>query len=283
MPDVAMWGRALRVMPRLDKQQWAQLDLVSRWLVATRSAVLVMTFTSAAFAGLLAAKAGQFDLGLWLLVTLGLLLAHATNNLVNDLTDSWKGVDKDNYFRNQYGPQPLEAGLMSVRELLAYIAVTGLAALAIGAWLVAARGAGVAWLLAAGAVFVLFYTFPLKYIGLGEPAVLVVWGPLMVGGGYYVITGAVEHARRDRERRLRARPDGGAVRQAHRQAGRGPRQEDPHAAGDPRRSGLALDRARHAGGAARAARRPRLYRLLPPRRAGGPRRRARRCGASTPC
>src|SRR5262245_43218149 len=130
MPDVAMWGRALRVMPRLDQQQWARLDLVSRWLVATRSAVLVMTFTSAAFAGLLAAKAGSFDLGLWTLVTLGLLLAHATNNLVNDLTDSWKGVDKDNYFRNQYGPQPLEAGLMSVRELLVYIALTGLAALA---------------------------------------------------------------------------------------------------------------------------------------------------------
>jgi 1,4-dihydroxy-2-naphthoate octaprenyltransferase len=36
---------------------------------------------------------------------------------------------------------------------------------------------------------VLFYTFPLKYIGLGEPAVLLVWGPLMVGGGYYVVTG----------------------------------------------------------------------------------------------
>jgi 1,4-dihydroxy-2-naphthoate octaprenyltransferase len=78
---------------------------------------------------------------------------------------------------------------MSVRELLVYIAVTGLAALAIGAWLIAARGAGVAWLLGAGALFVLFYTYPLKYIGLGEPAVLVVWGPLMVGGGYYVITG----------------------------------------------------------------------------------------------
>jgi 1,4-dihydroxy-2-naphthoate octaprenyltransferase len=189
MPDLAMWGRALRVMPRLDKQQWAGLDLVSRWLVATRSAVLVMTFTSAAFAGLLAAKAGAFDLGLWLLATLGLLLAHATNNLVNDLTDSWKGVDKDNYFRNQYGPQPLEAGLMSVRQLLVYIAVTGLGALAIGAVLVALRGAGVAWLLAAGAFFVLFYTFPLKYIGLGEPAVLAVWGPLMVGGTYYVVTG----------------------------------------------------------------------------------------------
>ena len=54
MPNVAMWGRALRVMPRIDKGEWDELDIVSRWLIATRSAVIVMTLTSACFAGLLA-------------------------------------------------------------------------------------------------------------------------------------------------------------------------------------------------------------------------------------
>ncbi len=44
-------------------------------------------------------------------------------------------------------------------------------------------------MLAIGALFVFFYTWPLKYIGLGELTVLLVWGPLMVGGGYFVITG----------------------------------------------------------------------------------------------
>jgi 1,4-dihydroxy-2-naphthoate octaprenyltransferase len=44
-------------------------------------------------------------------------------------------------------------------------------------------------LMLAGAFFVLFYTWPLKYLGLGEPAVLLVWGPLMVGGTCYVISG----------------------------------------------------------------------------------------------
>jgi 1,4-dihydroxy-2-naphthoate octaprenyltransferase len=44
--------------------------------------------------------------------------------------------------------------------------------------------------MAAGAFFVLFYTWPLKYIGLGEVAVILVWGPLMIGGGYFAITGA---------------------------------------------------------------------------------------------
>jgi len=189
MPNIAMWGKALSNMPRIDKAEWDRLDIVSRWLIATRAAVIIMTFTSAAFAGLLAWKAGAFNWLYWSLVTVGLCLAHATNNLINDLTDHHKGVDKDNYFRTQYGPQTIEAGFMSVRQMLTYTVVTGGAAMAVGIYLVAERGDIVLYLLAAGAFFVLFYTWPLKYIGMGEPAVLVVWGPLMVGGGYYVITG----------------------------------------------------------------------------------------------
>lgn len=189
MPNVAMWGKALTVMPRITKQDWDGLDIVSRWLIATRSAVIIMTFTSAAFAGLLAVKAGRFDGVSFVLVTLGLCLAHATNNLVNDLTDYWKGVDEGNYFRTQYGPQTVQDGFLSVKQLVVYALVTGGAALAVGVYLVILQGQIVLMLLGAGAFFVLFYTFPLKYIGLGEPAVLAVWGPLMVGGSYYVITG----------------------------------------------------------------------------------------------
>ena len=190
MPNLAMWGKALTVMPRIDKAEWDALDIVSRWLIATRSAVIIMTFTSAAFAGLLAHKVGSFDLRLFLLVASGLCLAHATNNIINDLTDHYKGVDKDNYFRTQYGPQTIEAGFMSVRQMLVYAIVTGAAALAIGGYLVLLRGEIALMLLGAGAFFVLFYTWPLKYIGMGEPAVLLVWGPLMVGGGFYIITGS---------------------------------------------------------------------------------------------
>lgn len=188
--NFAMWAKALRIIPHVSKEEWLKLDIISRWLIASRAAVLIMTFLSGAVAGIFAARAGQFDLGKWLLVTLGIILAHATNNLLNDYTDFKRGVDQDNYYRAQYGPQPLVHGLLTQRGLLTYAAVSGLLAAACGLALIWLRG-GYTWLfMALGAFFVLFYTWPLKYIALGELAVLVVWGPLMIGGGYYVITGA---------------------------------------------------------------------------------------------
>lgn len=187
--NFGMWAKALRTIPWITKDEWDGLDIVSRWLIASRAGVLVITFISAGLAGLLAYRAGQFNGGLWLLMTLGLLLAHATNNLLNDLTDYSRGVDGDNYYRAQYGPHTLAHGLLTKNQLLGYIAVTGLVALLIGVYLVYLRGWPVLLLLGLGAFFVLFYTWPLKYIGLGEVAVLLVWGPLMIGGGYYVVTG----------------------------------------------------------------------------------------------
>ncbi len=187
--NVTMWRKALQVIPRIDKAEWETLDVISKWLIATRAAVLIMTFLSAAIAGILAIQDGSFNFGRWVLLAIGLVMAHATNNLLNDYTDYKRGVDQDNYYRSQYGPQVLVHELMTPRQLLTYAAVTGLIALAAGIALILLQG-GLTWiLLALGAFFVLFYTWPLKYIGLGEIAVLIVWGPLMIGGGYYVITG----------------------------------------------------------------------------------------------
>jgi 1,4-dihydroxy-2-naphthoate polyprenyltransferase len=187
--NFSMWRKALQIIPRISKAEWNELDLISRWLIATRAAVLVMTFLSAAFAGIFAFRANQFDWGYWILITLGLIMAHATNNLINDFTDYVKGVDQDNYYRAEYGPQPLVHGLLTKKQLLGYIAITGLIAFAIGIALIYLRGGMTLLLLGLGIFFVLFYTWPLKYIALGEIAVLIVWGPLMIGGGYYVITG----------------------------------------------------------------------------------------------
>ena len=189
MIDVRMWGRALAQMPKLSQSEWQALDPVAKWLIACRASVLFMTFTAAALGGLMAWRAGAFELNLWLATVLGLMFAHATNNLLNDYTDSRRGIDKENYYRNQYGVHVLEDGLMSERQFWRYLGITAGIALSLGSWLIYQRSGLTLNLMLAGSFFVLFYTWPLKYYGLGEPAVLLVWGPLMVGGSYYILAG----------------------------------------------------------------------------------------------
>jgi 1,4-dihydroxy-2-naphthoate octaprenyltransferase len=184
-----MWRKALNVIPEVSKEEWDRLDVISKWLISTRAAVLIMTFISAALAGLFAFRDGAFHFLPWLALAFGLIMAHATNNIFNDFTDFVRGVDKDNYYRTMYGAQPIASGLMTKRQHLTYFAVTGLIALAAGLYLIFINASDpIIWiLLGLGAFFVLFYTWPLKGLGLGEVAVLVVWGPLMIGGGYYVM------------------------------------------------------------------------------------------------
>jgi 1,4-dihydroxy-2-naphthoate octaprenyltransferase len=190
--NFGMWKKALTVIPNVTKEEWLKLDIISKWLISTRAAVLVMTFLSAVLAGLFAWHDGfKVNLFTWLILALGLILAHASNNIFNDYTDYTRGVDKDNYYRTMYGPQPVADGLMSKREHLIYFAITGILSLTCGVYLVFSGGGGLTLLLLGlGSFFVLFYTWPLKYIAMGEIAVLIVWGPLMVGGGYYVMTHA---------------------------------------------------------------------------------------------
>lgn len=186
---IRVWLNALRVIPSVSKEQWDSYDIVSRWLISTRAAVFVMTGLAAAIGGLLAYRAGSFSWPIFLLTFFGLIFAHATNNLLNDYVDFSKGVDKDNYFRAQYGPHPLEHGYLSKGRYLTYIVVTGLIALTMGLAITYLVGLQTLWLLIPGLFFLLFYTWPLKYFGLGEISVVFVWGPLMIGGAYFVVSG----------------------------------------------------------------------------------------------
>ena len=180
---------ALRTVPRVDAAEWAQLPAPTRWAIASRASVLVMTLTSAAIGGLLALPKPGFRFLTWLIGLVGLLAAHAANNLMNDYVDTRTGVDTRNYFRTLYGTHVLQAGLVTQRGMLGYIVSTSVVAVAAGVALIWMRGGLTLPLMLVGAVFVLFYTWPLKHLGLGEPAVLLVWGPLMTGGAYYIACG----------------------------------------------------------------------------------------------
>lgn len=185
----ATWIQALRTVPQVDKTQWETFGIFTRWLIASRFSVTIMTFSSAMIGILVALNHSSIDIGISILCIVGLLFAHATNNLLNDYTDSVRGVDKGNYFRTQYGTHVLEGKLLTKKQLMSYIVVTGLLAIFCGAVIIYFRGIEVLWLMLIGAFFVLFYTWPLKKLALGELSVLLVWGPLMIGGTYFVASG----------------------------------------------------------------------------------------------
>lgn len=193
----AMWRKSLSQLIKMeDKKEWDALDILSKWFIATRSAVGTITLYSGLIGGLLAwqylhTAEKPFNFLMWLILTLGLFIAHGTNNLINDYTDFSRGIDKDNYFRTQYGVHPLAQGFWDKATHLRWFFVSGLLATLAGVYaLFYTNFAAISiWFFAIGAFILLFYTYPLKYIGIGELSIFIIWGPMMIGGVYFVLTG----------------------------------------------------------------------------------------------
>ena len=184
----------------LPKGMTAPPDAISKWLVITRAAVFSMTVTSGLIGGLLAVGAmrltGEVTVswGLLALAIAGLVVAHAANNMINDYFDLEGGVDTDDYVRALYAPHPILSGWVTKRQLGAAILLVNAIDLAIMVVLFAVRGPLVIAFALAGLFISVFYVAPpirLKHIGLGEPGVFLVWGPLMVVGTFFVATGAI--------------------------------------------------------------------------------------------
>jgi 1,4-dihydroxy-2-naphthoate polyprenyltransferase len=185
-----MWSTALSTLVKMDKkEEWDALDVISKWLIATRSAVTTVTLYACIIGGLLAWRDGHYSWLPWIIVTLGLFIAHGTNNLLNDYTDFSRGVDKDNYFRTQYGVHPLVQGFWTKRQQLTWFLVSGVLATLSGVYALCYTHLSpvVIGLFAFGAFVLLFYTWPLKYLALGELSIFLIWGPILVAGVYIVL------------------------------------------------------------------------------------------------
>ncbi len=157
-----------------------------------------MTLVSAALAGLLAIfRDADVDWALYALASAGILFAHMANNLMNDLFDIQVGTDREDYPRNLYSPHPVLSGVISKRGLGLLALGVNLICLAIMIVLTVARDFTIVGFALGGFLLSAAYTAPplrLKKRGLGEPTVVVVWGPLMVGGCYYAATGTAPAA-----------------------------------------------------------------------------------------
>ncbi len=173
-----------------------EMDGITKWLVVTRAAVFSMTVTSGLIGGLLAigADPSAVNYGYLALAVFGLVVSHAANNLINDYFDMEAGIDTDEYVRALYAPHPVLSGWLTKAQLRNAIIVLNVIDFAILVALVAVRGPLVAVFALSGLFISVFYVAPpisLKKRGLGEPGVFLTWGPLMIGGTYFVATGTI--------------------------------------------------------------------------------------------
>lgn len=174
-----------------------EADFVSRWLVISRACVFSMTFTSGFIGVLLALEAGVFKGNVLqsaliaLLCLIGLLAAHASNNLINDWTDVQKGVDTEDYSRSQYSTHPILGGLTTPNRLLIGAGLLTLMDGLIMLYLASVSGWEIVAFAVIGLALSLGYTAFLKRYALGELTALLVWGPLMIGGTFYALAGTI--------------------------------------------------------------------------------------------
>lgn len=188
--NFAMWRKASWELIKMDdKKEWDSLDVISKWLIATRSAVTTVTIYSCIIAGMLAWRDGYFSWLPWIILTLGLFIAHGTNNLLNDYTDFSRGVDTNNYFRTQYGVHPLVQNFWTKNQQIQWFIASGVIATISGIFALFYTNfhPWVIGLFAFGALVLLFYTWPLKYWAVGELSIFLIWGPIMIAGVYFVL------------------------------------------------------------------------------------------------
>ena len=186
------WVGAFTGFYPAQAEEFGHLDPVTRFLYASRSVILVISAQSAIIAGLLAATHRRFEVLPFVLVFVGYVVLHAISNLSNDYFGYRRGHDTEDSPRRRYTLHPIASGAVTPRLLAGGLVVLAFVAVAIGVYFVALRGWGALAFAVIGAVLLYAYDAApraLKELGLGEVAAFLVWGPLMIGGGYYVITG----------------------------------------------------------------------------------------------
>ncbi|MEA2683532.1 MAG: 1,4-dihydroxy-2-naphthoate polyprenyltransferase [Chloroflexota bacterium] len=202
IPFMELCERALpqarRYMAGLSQERGVEvkprMGLGLKFFLATRlpflTATLVPVFLGIAAAGL----DHHFSFGLALLTLLGGIAVHLGLNVANDVFDARSGADDYNVNPTMFsgGSRVIQYGLVTLRQMVMIMITCYAIAAVIGLILVAQAGTGLLWLGVAGVLISFFYTAPplkLVHRGLGEVAVALGFGPIMVLGAYFVQTG----------------------------------------------------------------------------------------------
>ena len=164
-------------------------------LRATRLPFLTATIIPVVLGIAIAASHGRFDLVAAALTVIGAAFVQLGLNVANDVFDTVQGADDANVTPTQFsgGSRVIQYGLVSLRQMATLATLFYVAAGLVGLVLLATHGSPALLVIGVvGFIVSLGYTAPpLKFVyrGLGEVAVALGFGPLMLLGAYVVQTG----------------------------------------------------------------------------------------------
>lgn len=166
----------------------AKLSPVAVWVLAARPKTLFAAVAPVVIGVAMAFEAGGFHAPSALAALLGAVFIQIGTNFANDYSDFKSGADDE----HRLGPlRVTQAGLVTPGQMkTATIFVFTLALLA-GAYLVYRGGWPIVIIGLTSILWGVLYTagpYPLGYNGLGDIFVLIYFGPVAVGGTYYVQT-----------------------------------------------------------------------------------------------
>jgi 1,4-dihydroxy-2-naphthoate octaprenyltransferase len=164
-------------------------------LRTTRLPFLTATIVPVLLGIVIAASHGAFDLVAAALTIIGASFVQLGLNVANDVFDTVQGADDANVTPTQFsgGSRVIQYGLVTLRQMATLATVFYVLAGVIGLILLATHGSTALLVIGiVGFIVSLGYTAPpLKFVyrGLGEVAVAIGFGPLMLLGAYVVQTG----------------------------------------------------------------------------------------------
>jgi 1,4-dihydroxy-2-naphthoate octaprenyltransferase len=162
---------------------------IKKYVIATRPWSFTMSLISVSVGTLLAAEEGSMSWAWFAITAIGITLFHATANLINDYFDTLYGIDQEDSPTAKYRPQPILSGMLTPRQVLGEAVILLVLTVAIGLTIAVVRSWHVLWIGIIGLFTSICYTagpVKFKYRALGECAVFMMWGPLMIEGAYAV-------------------------------------------------------------------------------------------------
>lgn len=143
---------------------------------------------------------GTFSLYWFLITLLGIYLIEIGKNAINEYVDYKSGVDlfvtPDKRTPFSGGKKAIVDGKLTLKQVAAIGAVTMVGGCLTGFYVVFFREPLIFWVGLVGVFLAVFYSLPplkLSYRGLGEIAVGIAFGPLIVTGTYLVQTGSLRN------------------------------------------------------------------------------------------